>query len=148
MNEKAKKYWLDYWNEKGEVAPTNVTAWQFGVDADYLAKLVVDGIKTATCSGHIFYELEKEPLPKEGDYSIILNGVNEPKAIIRLTEVTVTPMNEVTEQFAYDEGEGDRSYAYWWKEHEVFFTKDLKAYGLPFQEDMLVVCERFELIAK
>src|SRR5699024_8047117 len=53
MNEKAKNYWLDYWNEKGEVAPTNVTAWQFGVDADYLAKLVVDGIKTATCSGHI-----------------------------------------------------------------------------------------------
>ncbi|MEJ8776770.1 ASCH domain-containing protein [Pseudogracilibacillus sp. ICA-222130] len=148
MNEKAKDFWLDYWSGKGEVAPTNVTAWQFGVDADDLAQLVVDGIKTATCSGHIFYELEKEPLPKVGDYSIILNGVNEPEAIIRLTEVTVTPMNEVTEQFAYDEGEGDRSYAYWWKEHEAFFTKELKGYGLPFQEDMLVVCERFELIAK
>ena len=43
--------------------------------------------------------------------------------------------------FAYDEGEGDRSLAYWRSEHERFFRK----YDV-FSEDMLLVCERFRLI--
>ncbi len=62
---------------------------------NYLAQLVIDGIKTATCSCHIFYELENEPLPTTNDYSIILNSQDEPVAIIKTIEVTVTPMNEV-----------------------------------------------------
>lgn len=40
------------------------SAWAFGDDADALAGLVKDGIKTATSSLLCFYELEKEPLPK------------------------------------------------------------------------------------
>ncbi len=52
MNPLAQTYWDTYWgnNEK----PKSVTAWQFGDSPDYLAKLVIDGVKTATCSGHIF----------------------------------------------------------------------------------------------
>lgn len=60
MNEQAKKYWNTYW--KTEDKPESVSAWQFGVDADYLGQLVIKEVKTATCSGHIFYELENEPL--------------------------------------------------------------------------------------
>lgn len=53
-------------------------------------------MKTATCSGHIFYEIENEPLPTVEDYSIILNSKDEPLAIIKTTEVNVLPMNEVS----------------------------------------------------
>ena len=35
-------------------------AFQFGASADWLANLVVEGKKTATTSGYVFYELEKE----------------------------------------------------------------------------------------
>jgi len=107
---------------------------------------VIDGIKTATCSGHIFYELENEPLPTTEDYNIILNSDNQPVAITKTVEVTITPMNEVSEEFAIAEGEGDRTYRYWWNEHEKFFKKELNAIGREFSEDMLLVCERFELI--
>ncbi|EJQ40216.1 hypothetical protein IEE_04865 [Bacillus cereus BAG5X1-1] len=144
MNPLAQTYWDTYWgnNEK----PKSVTAWQFGDSPDYLAKLVIDGVKTATCSCHIFYELENEPLPTTNDYSIVLNSQDEPVAIIKTIEVTVTPMNEVTEAFAIAEGEGDLTYNYWRDTHIQFFTKELHELGLGFSEDILLVCERFELI--
>ena len=144
MNQVAQQYWNDYWKENDK--PQTVSAWQFGASPDYLAQLVIDGVKTATCSGHIFYELENEPLPTTNDYSIILNSADEPVAIIKTIEVTLTPMNEVSEEFAIAEGEGDRTYEYWKNVHIEFFTKELKGINRKFSEDMLLVCERFELI--
>ena len=144
MNQAAQLYWNQYW--KNQDQPQSVNAWQFGDDPDYLAQLVIDGIKTATCSGYIFYELGNEPLPRTEDYSIILNSDDKPVAILKTVEVTLTPMNEVTEEFAIAEGEGDRTYQYWWEAHEKFFRNELNAIGREFSEDMLLVCERFEVI--
>lgn len=144
MNQAAKAYWKSYW--QGKQIPTSVEAWQFGADPDTLAQLVIDGHKRATCSAHIHYEIEKEALPQVDDYSIILNSKDEPVAMIRTTEVTISPMKEVSESFAIAEGEGDKTYKYWWDAHERFFKKELAAIGEEFSEDMLLVCERFELV--
>lgn len=144
MNEAAKAYWDKYWI--GRDKPKSVSAWQFGADPDTLAKLVIDGIKTATCSGYVFYELENEPLPTTEDYSIILNSQEQPVAIIKTTEVKIMPMNEVPEEFAIAEGEGDRTYQYWREAHEEFFKNELNTIEHEFADDMLLVCERFELI--
>ncbi|WP_375335778.1 MULTISPECIES: ASCH domain-containing protein [unclassified Bacillus (in: firmicutes)] len=144
MNQLAQQYWNEYWKENDK--PQTFSAWQFGASPDYLAQLVIDGVKTATCSGHIFYELDNERLPAINDYSIILNSADEPVAIIKTIEVTLTPMNEVSEEFAIAEGEGDRTYKYWKNTHIEFFTKELHEIGREFSEDMLLVCERFELI--
>jgi uncharacterized protein YhfF len=144
INTQAQNYWDAFWNRKEK--PKSVSAWQFGGNPDELAKLVMDGVKTATCSGHVFYEIEREPLPKVDDYSIVLNSSDEPVCIIRTTEVTICPLNKVSEVFAYDEGEGDRSYDYWKSVHVQFFRKALIEVDLEFSEDMLLVCERFELI--
>lgn len=144
MNQAALKYWEEYWGNQDK--PQSVSAWQFGASPDTLAQLVVDDIKTATCSGHLFYELENVSLPTTEDYSIILNSKDQPVAIIKTIEVTLTPMNEVTEEFAVAEGEGDRTYQYWWDAHEEFFREELSETEHEFSEDMLLVCERFELI--
>ncbi len=106
----------------------------------------MNGIKTATCSALVFYKVEDEPIPKVGEYNIILNGDERPVALTKTTEVTITPMNEVSEDFAISEGEGDRTYRYWWEVHEQFFKKELATIGIEFSEDLLLVCERFELI--
>lgn len=95
---------------------------------------------------HLLYELEKEPLPKVDDFSVVLNSKEEPVCIIRTTEVKIMPMNEVPVDFAYAEGEGDRSYNHWRTVHVEFFTNELKEVGMEFSEEMLLVCERFELI--
>lgn len=144
MNQAAQNYWEEYW--RGKKKPRAVSAWQFGANPDHLAQLVMDGVKTATCSGHIFYELYDEPLPTTEDYSIILNSDDKPVAIIKTVDVTLTPMNEVTEEFAIAEGEGDRTYRYWKDVHEEFFKQGLKDFDREFSKDMLLVCERFKLI--
>ncbi len=148
MNQKSTLFWETYWEEKSESAPidASVSAWAFGADPDHLLDLVLRGKKTATCSGHLFYEKEQEPLPKAGQYAVILDSHDEPKAIIEITHVDVMPMNEVPESFAQAEGEGDLSYNYWYRAHQEFFTEALKPYGLEFKEDMLLVCERFKLV--
>ena len=146
MNEASQLYWNAYWDAQKKEKPAKVSAWQFGADPDYLAQLVIDGVKTATCSGHIFYEIEQEPLPAVDDYSIVLNSNDEPLAIIKTVDVTVMPMNEVPEEFAIAEGEGDRTYRYWKEAHVEFFTQELSKVGLEYSKDMLLVCERFELV--
>lgn len=144
MNQAAENYWNEYWKDSEK--PQSVSAWQFGASPDQLAQLVIEGVKTATCSGHIFYELEKEPLPTTNDYSIILNSGDFPVAIIKTVEVALIPMNEVPEEFAIAEGEGDRTYRYWKEEHEKFFKNALSKMGREFSDDMLLVCERFKVI--
>jgi uncharacterized protein YhfF len=144
MNEAAAAYWNSFWKEESE--PGFVSAWSFGASPDELAELVIGGIKTATCSGLVFYEIEQERLPQAGDYSIVLNSLAEPVAIIQTTGVQIVPMNEVPVEFAEAEGEGDGSYEYWYKEHKKFFTKALQELGREFREEMPLVCERFTLL--
>lgn len=148
MNTQSREYWENFWNEQKQTPPEKVTAWQFGGQPDYLAEQVVKGIKTATCSGYLFYELENEPLPEINDFSIVLNSHDEPVAIIRTTDVNILPMNQVSESFARAEGEGDLSYEHWYRVHVDFFTKELDKLNRKFSDDMLLVCERFELLDK
>lgn len=126
-------------------------AWSFGSDsliATELAKLVVDGIKTATASAYPLYQLDNEPLPPVGGLNIILDGDNNAVCITETTRVYTCPFIEVSEDHAFKEGEGDRSLSYWRKVHEDFFSKELKEYGLEFDEKMLVVCEEFKVVFK
>lgn len=146
MNQLAQMYWDEYWKSQGEEKPTLVSSWPFGANPDHLAQLVIDGVKTATCSALILYELENEPIPSVEEYSVILNSKDQPLAIIKTVDVKIMPMNVVPEDFAIAEGEGDKTYRYWKEVHEEFFTEELANIGLEFSEDMMLVCERFELI--
>ena len=57
-------------------------AWSFGEAPDKLAELVVQGIKTATCSAYDLYQIDHEPLPQAGDYSIILDSGEEASGVL------------------------------------------------------------------
>ncbi|MRX73459.1 ASCH domain-containing protein [Bacillus lacus] len=142
MNNKVNQFWDKFCLTNNKKGIEYKEAFQFGISADWLASLVVEGKKTATTSGYLFYELVNEALPKVGEYNIVLDGQEEPVAVIQIQSVEVVPMNEVTEEFALAEGEGD--YRFWWEAHEKFFTELLKEYKMEFSPDMLVVCERFE----
>ena len=64
--------------------------------------------------------------------------------MIKNETVEIMPFKNVTEKHAYLEGEGDRSYEYWRKVHEAFFTwKCKEELGKKFTEDIEVVCETF-----
>ena len=58
----------------------------------------------------------------------------------------IKPFNEVTKEFAHAEGEGDLSLDYWRDVHRDFFSDGLKDLNKSFEENMLVVCETFEVV--
>ena len=86
---------------------------------------------------------EGEPMPKIGDYSVILNSRGDAVCIIMTTRVYVETFERVTEEHAFKEGEGDRSLDYWRRIHKEFFTEELDVLGLPFNEGSELVCEEF-----
>jgi len=104
--------------------------------ADELLELVMKGVKTATCS------TEDEPnTSTPGERWIVLDGSGEPRCVIETTEVTYRRYTEVDAAFAYEEGEGDRSLAYWRSAHRNYFGRMGR-----FSEDMMLMCERFRLV--
>lgn len=121
-------------------------AWAFGGAPDKLAQLVLDGVKTATCSAVSVYEFQQEEIPKAGDYSVILDSSDHAVCIIQTTKVSVMPFDQVSARHAFLEGEGDRSLEYWRRIHEEFFTDELKAIHQIFDEKMELVCEEFEVV--
>jgi uncharacterized protein YhfF len=116
--------------------------------ATELGRLIADGIKTATCSALWEWEAEGETLPEPGVITIVLDGEDNPLCIVETTELNIRPYNEVDAQFAYDEGEGDRSLEYWRRAHWAFFSRSLAAIDRQPAEDMPLVCERFKVIYK
>ena len=141
----AKELWTEF-TEKQNIADQDYTAWAFGGDSDRLARLVLNGEKTATASAYPLYEMENENLPKAGEYSIVLDAADNAVCIIRTTAVSIIPFIDVTPEHACKEGEGDKSLAFWRDAHRKFFSDCLKEVGMEFTEDMQVVCEEFEVV--
>jgi uncharacterized protein YhfF len=104
--------------------------------ADELLELVLKGEKTATCS------TEDEPdISRPGERWIVRDGSGTPRCVIETVEVTFCRYLEVDAAFAHDEGEGDRSLAYWRSAHRRYFGRLGR-----FSEDMMLMCERFRVV--
>ena len=77
---------------------------------------MIAGVKTVTCS------TEGEPNTSTlGERWIVLDGRGEPRCVIETTEETYRRLNDVDASFGHDEGEGDRSLAYWRDAHRAHF---------------------------
>lgn len=146
METKIKQFWDDFAAEHGLVNVSEPEAWSFGTDADTLAQLVKQGIKTATTSVFELYAFDNDPLPKVGEYNIILDSQNEPVCVTKTKVVEVLPFKYISAEHAYHEGEGDRSYDYWHQVHVDFFTKEYASYNATFTPESKCVCEVFELV--
>lgn len=123
-------------------------AWAFGATAahaDELLALVLDGTKTGTATAMQDVEADGESVPEVGQVSVILDGRDQPRAVIVTTAVEVVPFSAVSAEHAHSEGEGDRTLGAWREIHEGFWREHCQGAD-GFSEDMLVVCERFEMV--
>lgn len=144
---KADKLWEEFCRATGTDEACEYEAWAFGDAPDKLADLVLRSIKTATASAYDLYAADGEPLPKVGEYSVILNSREDAVCVIRTTRLEVLPFCKVDERHAYLEGEGDRSLAYWRKVHEDFFRRECEGYDrIEFDENFKVLCEEFKCL--
>jgi uncharacterized protein YhfF len=70
-----------------------------------------------------------------------LNPRSRPYGFFAGDELTQRQFDQVDEAFAYGEGEGDRSLAYWREAHQRYFTRT----GLS-EPQMMLWCERFLVV--
>ena len=145
LSEAAQEYWHEFVSKTGTQA-TPTSAFSFGDSpemANELLELILRGPKRATAS---LARPDVEPLPKVGEYSIVLDGQGHPACIIVTTDAEVKPLSAVDAQFAWDEGEGDRSLSYWMDAHINFFARQAIREGFEMHPDIETVCERFRVV--
>ena len=106
--------------------------------ADKLARLVLAGVKRATC-----WAASEGQKTHVGKPMVMLDGAGRPAAVIETTELVMWRFDQVDAAFAFDEGEGDRTLAYWRRAHRKYFERQ----GT-FAPDMPLWCERFRLVAR
>ena len=127
--------------------PDAVTDWQtlarfpFGDGpelADELLDLILIGKKRATC----WSAAEGLKGTVVGGRWVVEDGQGRPRAVLETVALSQQRFDSVDADFAAAEGEGDRSLADWRGAHQVYFTRNGG-----FAPDMLLWCERFELLA-
>lgn len=145
----ANAFWRRYTESTGQdAAPGYGDLACFGDSvelADRLIDLVLEGRKRATAGSLAEFEAEGAAIPAVGDRWIACDGRGLPRAVIRTTDVRIGPMSSVDDQFAWDEGEGDRTRDDWLRGHTSYFTRTHAALGIPFDGEIPVVFERFEV---
>ena len=144
------KFWREFCAANPDVnADEPYQVWFFGNTSEMaseLVALVLEGKKRATASLFWEYEDKPEEEPVIGGYSVVTDYEGVPQCVVRTIELRVMPFNEVDEQFAFDEGEGDQSLDYWRQVHwEYFSRRSIEIHREP-SNTMLVNCERFELL--
>ena len=106
--------------------------------ANELLELVLAAEKTATC----WAASEGDKGVAVGKRWVVKDGQGRPSAILETVELSRRRFGDMDAAFAHDEGEGDRSLAYWRRAHTAYFTRRGE-----FSPDMELYCERFRLVA-
>jgi uncharacterized protein YhfF len=106
--------------------------------AEKLARLVVEGKKTATC-----WAASEGPKTQVGQRWVMLDGAGRPRAVTETVELVQRRFDEVEESLAFEEGEGDRTLAFWRAAYRSYFGRRGQ-----FSDNMLLWCERFRVVER
>lgn len=114
--------------------------------SESLLQLIRSGQKRAGTGLLWAYEHDGEDIAETGDIEIVINHLNDPVLVTRITSAEVVPFSAVTAEYAATEGEGDGSLEYWRKAHWAFFSRECARIGREPDEAMPVICSIFEVL--
>jgi uncharacterized protein YhfF len=114
-----------------------------GTSRDTILDFLFHGNKRATAGllEHD-YVAEGEPVEHVGEILVVVGNENEPLGKIQITRVEIVRFDEVSDEFALAEAEGDMSGDDFRKSHREFW----EACGYEVKPDSQVVCAYFDLI--
>jgi uncharacterized protein YhfF len=149
--DEALALWRDYVAHRAAPVPPEdePPVEQFGDHADLadeLLRLVLVGTKRATAGLVADFLRAGEALPRIGNHWVVCDGAGIPRCVLRTVELRVGRLDSVEDDFAWDEGEGDRSRAYWLAAHLAYFTRTQEARGQAWDDGLEVVFERFQVV--
>ena len=90
------------------------------------------------------YEAEGEEIEHVGEELVVLGNSGEPLGLIKVTRVEIVRFDEVPDEFALAEAEGDLSGDDFRESHSGYWTRC----GYDVKPDMKVVLVYFELLSK
>ncbi len=125
------------------------TVGTFGDSAELITELValvLEGRKRATASLEREFEPEGTPQPAVGDHWIVVGAAGEPVCICRTEDVRRGPISSVDKDFAWDEGEGDRSRDQWLEEHDRYFRRQAEREGWEYTATEPAISERSAVV--
>ena len=146
----ARRMWREYREANAGLPPDDdLPVDCFGDSpalADELIAFVVDGPKRATAAMVAAFAADGEPLPRVGGHWVACDGSGTPRVVLRTRELRVGPLSSVDAQFAWDEGEYDRTLESWLAGHRRYFSRECEQLGLEFSDDVEVCFERFDVV--
>jgi uncharacterized protein YhfF len=153
LNEVELQYWQKYLvtipNANRPIDPTIEGSYAGNVDCtDKLLELYLTGKKTAGSSLAEDFISNGEPIPKVGNYWILLDSKNQPSCILRTERVVLNKFTAVPPEISVAEGEGDLTLEYWQKSHQKYFSPFLQDFGITDINEAIIVTEFFALIYK
>lgn len=111
--------------------------------ADALLHEVLHGTKRATSGLAAEYLDDEQPLPRIGSHWIACDGAGKPRVILQSTWLKLGTFKDADADFARDEGEDDKSLESWQREHARYWKRTEAAQGRVWNEETLIVFERF-----
>lgn len=147
-NSSARSLWGDYLDKNVKYAfvkePRVISFSDIPEEADQLLDAVLKGSKRAVTHSLQGLQLRKEPLPRIGDFTVLLDGNGEARCIIRTVAVRMRPLFSVPASYA--ELSGLPSLQVWKDLHWEYFKRELEPFGKRPLESMIVICEIFEKV--
>jgi uncharacterized protein YhfF len=141
--------WAEFCERHGVPVTTPYQAWHFADSAELaheLIELVVHADKRATAGLGFMHDKHPELAPVLGGYNVLTEFDGTPRAVTRTTYVARLAFEDVDAQFAWDEGEDERTLESWRQGHWNYFSHECAAMGVEPSQQMPVVLERFELL--
>ena len=152
MATRADRYWEQYLESlpPDQRRPdAHAGGCTFGItpdDAREIADLVLNGTKTATGSLIWSNEADGKPTPRPGDLWVVLAGADEPVGVIQTTEIRIIPYDEVSERYAWEGGEGERTLADWRRIYWACIVSECKRIGRDPDRKAPLAMERFRVV--
>ena len=115
-------------------------------NANICASLVLEGEKRASCGLGRLYDMGTIDPIEVGDLFIVLSWSREPVCIVEQTGVKRLPFGDIDATFAFEEGEGDKSYEWWRKVHWDYFARELAELGKEMHDREEIVTEHFKKV--
>ncbi len=150
MNQAVQEFWAHFLSLNPNVPDdTHYQVWYFGNTPELaveLGRLVIAGKKVATASLAAINKAKPEEAPIPDGYSVVTDYDGDPLCVIKTVEIHHLPFEEVDDQFAADEGEGDQTLEYWRSVHRQYFQSEAAEIEVLFDERSTICCERFKLL--
>lgn len=147
----AGEFWQKFITEKGMDSETycagdlNFESKGFNNDAQIAS--ILTGCRTAIFSSFPSYSIDGEPMPVSGEYYMVFDRANNPRAIIELESVNIVPFNEVTWGMACQEGE-DESLEQWRQKEQEYLEEEGSIVGFEFTPDIKLIFQIFRVVYK